>query len=317
MSSTVIRYVILGLLASPAMQAAPDFEKQVLPILTAKCLDCHQAPYEDNGRMKNPKAGLRLDAAWAIVQGGDNGKILEPGDAEKSQLYVVTTLDKDDDLFMPPKGEPLTKKEQALLKDWIVAGADFGSWEGNLQGKPMSVQEEEAERVRDHEVFYARLAEGVSSAPDAEVKKAKEEGAQLFLLKSDGPLLRADFLTGVAACDDGKLAVLLPLKEQIAQLDLGRTVVTDAGMATVAKLGRLASLDLRQTGVTDAGLAALKPLKNLRSLNLYGTKVSDAGLEYLAGMKELRQLYLWQTRASEGAAKKLEAKIPGLKVVIK
>ncbi len=319
MPNPALRLSLL-VLALPALQsrAAPAFEKDIWPVLEAKCVDCHRATYEENGRKKEPKAGLRLDAAWAIVKGSENGPVLKPGDAAKSYLYEVTTLPKDDDMFMPPKGDPLTGAEKKLLKDWIDAGADFGGWEGNLEGKPAATAaEKEAERIREHETFYTKLAEGVSPAKDEDIKRAKADGAQIFILKADSPLLRADFLTGVSACDDAKLEVLLPLKENIAQLDLARTAVTDAGLKTVARFARLASLDLRQTRVSDAGLRHLAESANLRTLNLYGTKVSDAGLKHLYGLKNLRNVYLWQTKATEAGAKQLAAAIPGLTVSVK
>jgi hypothetical protein len=306
------------LTASPCF-AAPDFVKEVLPILENRCIECHRAPYEENGRTKTPKGGVRLDAAWAILQGNENGKILEPGDAGKSQIYLVTTLPKDDDLFMPPKGDPMTASEQKLLKEWIDAGAKFGDWEGNLAGKPADAPStaREEDKPRDHETFYAALAEGVKAAPSSVIRAAQADGAQIFTLKADSPLLRADFLTGVSACDDAKLEVLLPLRDQIAQLDLGRTAVTDAGMTTVAKLHKLASLDLRQTAVTDEGLRHLAKLENLRTLNLYGVKVSDAGLKHLVNLKQLRNVYLWGSKATEKGAKQLADSIPGLAVSVK
>jgi hypothetical protein len=324
MINPVIRRSIFAATASFAAAgfvnslSAADFAKEIWPILEAKCVDCHRAPFEDNGRKKEPKAGLRLDAAWAILKGSENGPVLKPGDSAKSYLYEVTTLPKDDDMFMPPKGDPLTPEEQALLKTWIDQGADFGKWEGNLEGKPEAPKTASTEtKEREHDLFYAKLAVGVSPAADETLKRAKADGAQIFQLKGDSPLLRIDFLTGVSACDDAKLEILLPLKEQIAQLDLARTAITDLGMQTLGKLPRLASLDLRQTQITDVGLKQLAQSSHLRTLNLYGTQVSDAGLKHLHALKGLRNVYLWQTKATEAGAKQLAAAIPGLTVSIK
>jgi hypothetical protein len=61
-----------------------NFEKELLPFLTKKCIDCHKAPYEENGKKKEPKAGLRLDASWAIVKGSENGPVLTAGAPDKS-----------------------------------------------------------------------------------------------------------------------------------------------------------------------------------------------------------------------------------------
>jgi hypothetical protein len=306
-------------LLSPLLPlSAVDFTKEIWPILEAKCVECHRATFEENGRKKEPKAGLRLDAAWAILKGSENGPVLKPSDSAKSYLYEVTTLPKDDDMFMPPKGKPLTPAEQVLLKTWIDQGADFGAWEGNLTGKPDAPATTPATtKEREHALFYAQLAKGVSPASDDQLAAAKTAGAQIFQLKGDSPLLRIDFLTGVSACDDAKLEVLLPLKDQIAQLDLARTAITDAGLKTLSQLPRLASLDLRQTKVSDAGLLHLASSAQLRTLNLYGTQVSDAGLKHLHSLKGLRNVYLWQTNATDVGAKQLATAIPGLTVSVK
>jgi hypothetical protein len=305
---------------APSTHAAVNFEKDLLPVLQKKCLDCHSAPTVVDGKKKNPKGGLRLDAAWAMLKGGETGPALVPKDLAKSYLHEVVNLPKDDDMFMPPKGDPMTAAEIALLKEWIESGADFGGWKGNLEGAPADVAAPVAAKPagpREHELFYSKLAEGLSPAPDASLTKVKEGGAQLYSLKADSPLLRADFLTGVSKCDDAKLQILLPLKDHIAQLDLGRTVITDAGLKTVAQLSHLAALDLRQTRITDAGLQALTGLKHLRTLNLFGTAISDAGLKHLTSLSSLRSLTLYQTQASSAGAAALKKALPQAVITIK
>ena len=149
------------------------------------------------------------------------------------------------------------------------------------------------------------------------IAKAKEAGAQITLLKADTALLRADFLTGVSSCTDEKVSALLPMKDNITQLDLGRTAITDGAMDTVAQMSHLTILDLRQTKVTDAGLAKLAGLKHLQSVNLYGTEITDAGLKHLATLKSLKSVALWQSKATEAGVKQLTAAIPGLQASIK
>lgn len=324
MNRILLRTAFLATIATAAISASTlrgevHFEKDLLPVLTKKCLDCHKAPFEDNGRKKEPKAGLRLDAAWAILKGSENGPVLKPGDSAKSYLHEVVTLPADDDMFMPPKGDPMTKDEIALLKKWIDEGADFGGWKGNLEGKPDEPAEPRPAKpkVREHEVLYKKLAEGLKPATDDAKKPAEAAGAQLSELQVNVPLLRVDFLTGVSACTDEKVAALAPLTDHIAHLDLGRTAITDAALQTIARMPRLAELDLRQTQVTDAGLAFLKPLKNLHTLNLYGTRVTDAGLKHLTSLKSLKKVYLWQTQATEAGVKSLKAAIPGLEASVK
>ncbi len=112
-----------------------DFEKQILPIIKAKCYKCHQSEHtDDTGKVKKPKGGLVLDSAATIKKGGkeDKEKVLQAGKGADSTLYIATTLPESDDKAMPPegKGDRVTKEEQALLKKWIDEGANFGAWKG-------------------------------------------------------------------------------------------------------------------------------------------------------------------------------------------
>lgn len=322
MSFTKLRLPFFAFVAaniSLPVSGAVNFEKEILPVLEAKCFSCHKAPYTEDGKLKKPKADLRLDAAWAMLKGAESGPALVPGDLSKSYMYQVVTLPKDDDMFMPPKGDPLTESEIKNLKEWIESGADFGGWKGNLEGAPKDAEASKpaVAKEREHETFYQKLEAGVKLAEEATLDTAKKAGAQISAIKVNSPLLRADFLTGVSKCDDEKVTVLLPLKDNLAQLDLGRTVITDAALKTVAQFPRLAALDLRQTKVTDAGLAALSSLKNLQSINLFGTGITDAGVKHLAAISSLKTVTLYQTQVTAAGAKELSIAIPGIKVTLK
>ena len=311
---------VLALAAIPSFssQAAVSFERDILPVFKERCLDCHQAPKEVNGKKKEPKAGLRLDAAWAILKGSEDGPVLKAKESAKSSLHEVLTLPSDDDKHMPPKGDPLTAEQIKLVKQWIDEGADFGGWVGSTEGMPAELKPTApVARKREHDDFYKALEQGAKPVPDATLKKMQAAGAQVSPISVTSPLVRVDFLTGVSACNDAKVAELLPIADNIAHIDLGRTSITDAALATVAKFPRLAKLDLRQTKVTDKGIESLTALKKLQVLNLYGTEVTDASLNVLAQAKSLKQVFLWQTKATEAGAKKLESAIPGVAVVVK
>lgn len=95
--------------------AAVDFDKQIKPILTERCLDCHGPDKQ--------KSEFRLDQRAVMLKGGDSGlKGIIPGDPGKSHLIEVIKTDDEDEL-MPPKGDPLTKEQIALLEKWITEGA--------------------------------------------------------------------------------------------------------------------------------------------------------------------------------------------------
>lgn len=112
---------ILSVIAATGSQAV-DFEKDILPILEENCLDCHGPDKQ--------KSGFRVDQRATMLAGGDSGiAALVPGDWEGSYLMEVVT-GVDEDMVMPPKGDPLSKEDIALLKEWVSAGAD---WPGQME----------------------------------------------------------------------------------------------------------------------------------------------------------------------------------------
>lgn len=93
--------------------AADDYLELVKPVLKARCYACH-------GALKQ-EADLRLDTAIAI-RDREVGSVVDGEKPERSELLVRVTSE-DDDLRMPPEGEPLKPAEIAAIRRWIQAGA--------------------------------------------------------------------------------------------------------------------------------------------------------------------------------------------------
>lgn len=116
-ASTRLPYVmIVGLLAWAPSARAVDFLTEVVPILEAKCLGCH-----------NPnivKGELSMATRADILKAGQD--ILIPGNAEESVLHWITLpFDDDEPPEMPEEGDPLTEDEAQILADWINSGASW------------------------------------------------------------------------------------------------------------------------------------------------------------------------------------------------
>lgn len=105
--------VVLG------QQERVDFVTDIQPILELNCVRCHMSG--------NDKGGLSLDTKKDAFESGDNAPNIVPFNPAKSELYVSTTLAKDDEDLMPPegKGDPLTKNQMELLRKWIEQGAPW------------------------------------------------------------------------------------------------------------------------------------------------------------------------------------------------
>src|SRR5262249_40725723 len=97
--------VVLATLLAPlwAADRASDaaasefFEKKVRPVLVDHCYQCHSP------KAKKLKGGLLLDSRAALLQGGDSGPAITPGQPDKSRLIEAIRY-KNVDLQMPPKG---------------------------------------------------------------------------------------------------------------------------------------------------------------------------------------------------------------------
>ena len=121
--STITSILAVGL-CTAGLNAAPDFKKDIMPILQESCIDCHAAPYKKGTRLRKPKGGYRVDTRENILKAGESEEAgVIPGNAAKSEVYKRIILEEDHDDIMPPKGDPLTPAQQKVIKDWIDAGA--------------------------------------------------------------------------------------------------------------------------------------------------------------------------------------------------
>jgi mono/diheme cytochrome c family protein len=101
---------------APESHGRVDFAREVLPVLEARCFDCHGA--------ERQRAGLRLDGREALLRGGKSGPSVQVGDGAGSLLYQrVATPDVEE--VMPPKGDRLTEEQVAVLRAWIDHGAEW------------------------------------------------------------------------------------------------------------------------------------------------------------------------------------------------
>ena len=82
----------------PASEAKGlTYSADIKPMLEASCFRCHGE--------NRPKAGLELTSLEAVLKGGEDGKVVVPGDSKKS-LLVIAAAQIDDETAMPPKRGP-------------------------------------------------------------------------------------------------------------------------------------------------------------------------------------------------------------------
>ena len=114
-----------GLVAAAADDSVPDFNRDILPLLSNNCFKCH-GPDATN-RVND----LRLDRQPSSVAKLESGHTaVVPGDSANSELFRRISS-ADPDVKMPPvdSRKTLTDEQIRLIQKWIDRGADWsGHW---------------------------------------------------------------------------------------------------------------------------------------------------------------------------------------------
>jgi mono/diheme cytochrome c family protein len=110
----VTTWLLVTTAPAAAADLAVDYAREIKPLLTRSCVDCH-------GPVKQ-RSGLRVDTVAALKEGGNSGPAIVPGRADESRLVHAVT-GANDVIRMPPKEPHLTPAEIAVIKQWIDEGA--------------------------------------------------------------------------------------------------------------------------------------------------------------------------------------------------
>jgi hypothetical protein len=126
---TVLTILGVGLGVVPAARSDEAresfFELRVRPVLVSECLPCHGG--------EKTKSGLKVDSRESLLQGGDRGPAVVPGNAGASLL--IEAIRQTDDLKMPPK-KRLPAEVVETFAQWINAGAIWPERAGKAVGGP-------------------------------------------------------------------------------------------------------------------------------------------------------------------------------------
>jgi len=288
----------------PNVQEAMVYSDIIQPVLQSRCYSCH-------GKNKQ-KGKLRMDDSLRLMKGGKDGPVIIPGNAEKSEMAKRLSLPRDDDDHMPPKEKPQpTEQEIALIHWWIASGAPFDKKVKQLEQpeelKPalLALQKVDVKKV----IIPDLPSQPISKANDGAIKKLKDIGAVVEQVAQNTNYLSANFVT-VRDPGNKEVQLLLPLKEQLIELKLGSSSISDSALLVIAQFKNLMRLQLGYTKVTDKGLANLTALQNLRYLNLVGTAVTEKGVLQLKDLKSLRSIYLYQTMVKKSEWNDLKKAFP-------
>jgi uncharacterized membrane protein len=103
-----------------ATKKGVTYTGDIKAIFDKSCVKCHNA--------EKPKAKLNLTTLAGALKGGEDGKVIEPGESAKSMLVASVARIGEEDDWMPPKKNkanigPLTAEQVGLIRAWIDQGA--------------------------------------------------------------------------------------------------------------------------------------------------------------------------------------------------
>ena len=290
------------------VQEAMVYDDVIRPILATKCYSCH-------GKRKQ-KGGLRLDERDLILKGGEDGVVVVPGDAGRSELVQRIYLAHENEDHMPPKEKPQpTAAQRDLIKWWIVSGAPFDKKVRDLDQAP------------DMKYALASLGKGegesnaFSPVPNADVEEAPTDALSLLSMRGvvivpvaqDSHYLSAN-LVNADASTDSVMMVLPLIGKQLVWLKTGPYPIDGEGLKAIGQLTNLTRLQIGNLKNSGTELQHLGNLKNLHYLNLTGSVLTKEDLRALKDLTSLRNLYLFRCGISAGDYSDLNKSLPGAQI---
>lgn len=283
----------------PPPDKAIVFTDIIQPILENKCASCH-----------NPsklKGELLLTDTEGVLAGGKSGPLFIPGQPDTSLLIQRLHLPMNDKKHMPPASKPqLTETETALLYAWIRSGA--------VMEEPLfSLPEQDTFRILSTGYLLpsgpALPAYDFKAADEKKIIALNNNYRVIVPLGKNSPALSVN-LYGRNTFSSKTLEELLPLKQQIVELNLAHLPVKDEDIKTIRQFPNLEKLNLNYTEVTPAGVEQLASLSRLRELMLSGTAVTAPSLEKALTTPDLRSVFIWDTKIDSGQLQPLTSKYP-------
>lgn len=296
-----------------------DFEMTIRPIFEAHCVECH-------GAFKK-KGGLRLDRRAGAFNRQPKDWTIVPGKPEASDVLRRVMLPPNDPDFMPDGDKPLNPDEVAALRTWIAEGA---YWPGEAPQSESAIRAEKEGELREQvrETFGGSpfldtrdpLKAALATKKDTEAAKTAIDAIRakrgvVVELGGDDSRLSVDLSVTAPPIADADLRMLDALRPRISWLNLSRTAITDAGLATLKNMSELERVRIEWTAIGDSGLEFAASCAKLRQLNLVGTKVTDEGLAKLAACASLRKVFVWKSGVTPEGIAKFRSAHPDVEVV--
>ncbi|MDZ4684120.1 MAG: PSD1 and planctomycete cytochrome C domain-containing protein [Planctomycetaceae bacterium] len=166
-----MRFAWLGVLMCGGGLAADDgvdFQRDIRPLLSAKCFACHGPDAEAR------QGELRLDLVDDATRSRGDHAAIVPGDPAKSELLRRITSTDDAERMPPPESKKtVSDRERDLLKRWIAGGAQYAEHWAYVKPQrpalPSLTPTAKAWSRNEIDRFIAQrhIAAGMTSSPEA------------------------------------------------------------------------------------------------------------------------------------------------------
>ena len=234
------------------------YTEVIQPILNQKCVSCHND--------KKTKGGLKMNSYNAIMKGGKNGLVVMINNSIDSKIHKRMNLPIKDRYHMPPKSRTQPSMEEIeLIKIWIDNSASKNALVGDLPiPKKMLAS------------FFPEKPNGIFPEKDEEAITNK----QLYDLRNMGFLVVNIFETSPflkVSCiniddfSDISIEQLINIKNNIVELDLSSTKITDNIFEYIKDFKNLTVLKLDNTNISGKKANLLSSLPNLKKISLVNT----------------------------------------------
>ncbi len=173
--------------ARPDSAKLEFFEKKIRPLLVENCYTCHSAN-------TNAKGGLRVDDRNGLLQGGQHGPAVVPGQPDKSLL--IQKISHADPRQRMPQGGQLPPERIADLTRWVRDGA---AWPAVVVPASVGKARPEYEKLKKSHWAWQPLA--APKPPQVRNESWVRDDVDRFLLAK----MEAKGLAPVGDCDRGAL----------------------------------------------------------------------------------------------------------------
>ncbi len=143
----------LGIAQEPTETQIKFFESKIRPALTKYCYECHSVDAGDS------RGGLLVDSREGLLEGGDSGPAIEPGEPDQSVFWEAITWDGYE---MPPS-KKMPDSVIADFKKWIEMGAPDPRVREILKFKTKITSEDIDKAAKDHWAFQPPKSESGTS----------------------------------------------------------------------------------------------------------------------------------------------------------